>query len=404
MNTIGDLLARDLGQKIEEIIKVDQANEQTVYTEITEYVATDRIREQYRDLFRAIAEAPAEPHEGVGVWISGFFGSGKSYFAKNLGYVLANRTISGKRASDLFKTQLGERQIAELMDFINVKIPTEVIMFDVSVDRAVKRATERIAEIMYTVLLRELDYAEDYDIAELEIEVESEDRLSEFVNVCGQLYQDKVLPSDIERPLPCTLSEELQEIYAIWRMVRKGAQKMSRASTILHEMDPRTHPQPDSWAKSIGSKRADITVGKFVERVFELSGRRSPGKGLVFIMDEVGQYVARSADKIEDLRAVIEQLGKESKNRLKARKAIAPVWTIVTSQEKLDEVVAAIDSKRVELAKLQDRFRYRIDMAPADIREVATKRILSKRESAVPVLKKIFSELPPLTSGGFKGT
>ena len=36
MRIIGDLLARDLSQKIEEIIKVDQANEQVVYTEITE--------------------------------------------------------------------------------------------------------------------------------------------------------------------------------------------------------------------------------------------------------------------------------------------------------------------------------------------------------------------------------
>src|SRR5229473_1029438 len=68
-------------------------------------------------------------------------------------------------------------------------------------------------------------------------------------------------------------------------------------------------------------------------------------------------------------------------NDLKAKKAVAPVWVVVTSQEKLDEVVAALDSKRVELAKLQDRFRYRIDLAPADIREVATRRVLGKKEN-----------------------
>ncbi|MCI0560635.1 MAG: hypothetical protein MN733_19285, partial [Nitrososphaera sp.] len=68
MTIIRELLARDLTQKIEEIIKVDQADAQSVYSEITEYVATDRIKEQYRDLLRAIAEAPSDPHEGVGVW------------------------------------------------------------------------------------------------------------------------------------------------------------------------------------------------------------------------------------------------------------------------------------------------------------------------------------------------
>ena len=104
----------------------------------------------------------------------------------------------------------------------------------------------------------------------------------------------------------------------------------------------------------------------------------------MFIIDEVGQHVARSGDKIEDLRATVEEFGKVGKNLLKARKIIAPCWIVVTSQEKLDEVVAAIDSKRVELAKLQDRFHYRVDLAPSDIREVATKRVLAKKEPAVP--------------------
>lgn len=368
MQTIGDLLARDLSQKIEEIIKVDQADEETVYAEITEYVATERIKDQYRDLLRAIAEAPADPQEGVGVWISGFFGSGKSSFAKNLGYVLANRSVLGQQAGELFKNQIDDRRIGEFIDFINQAIPTEVIMFDVSVDRAVRKSTERIAEVMYTVLLRELDYAQDYDVAELEIELEQEGRLDEFMALCRQKYNRE------------------------WPIIRKGAQKIARASAILHELDPATYPTADSWSQSLGEKQADISVGKFVERTFELCARRRPGQALAFVIDEVGQYVARSADKIEDLRAVVEQFGKVSKNRVKAKQAVAPVWVVVTSQEKLDEVVAAIDSRRVELAKLQDRFKYRIDLAPADIREVATRRVLAKTDEAEPRLKQLFEQ------------
>jgi hypothetical protein len=64
---------------------------------------------------------------------------------------------------------------------------------------------------------------------------------------------------------------------------------------------------------------------------------------------------------------------------------------VVTSQEKLDEVVAAIDSKRVDIAKLQDRFRHRVDLAPSDIREVATKRVLAKKPQAEPLLRTLFS-------------
>src|SRR5260221_7463007 len=118
MMTIGDLLTRDLSRKIEEIIQVDQADQQSVYAEITEYIATDSIREQYHDLFKAIAEAPSDPHESVGVWVSGFFGSGKSSFAKNLGYALENRTILDSKFADLFKRQLDDTNIDNLLDLI----------------------------------------------------------------------------------------------------------------------------------------------------------------------------------------------------------------------------------------------------------------------------------------------
>ena len=72
MPTIRSLLKIDLSQPIEEVIKLGQQNEQAVYTEISEYVPTDRIREHYRKLLDGIASSPAEPQEGIGVWISGF--------------------------------------------------------------------------------------------------------------------------------------------------------------------------------------------------------------------------------------------------------------------------------------------------------------------------------------------
>ncbi len=366
---IKDLLKRDLNERIEEVIKLNQADEETVYTELTEYVATDRIRDHYRTLLKAIADAQSEPHEGIGVWISGFFGSGKSSFAKNLGYVLENRIVCDHHAADLFTRQLQDEEITRLVEFINRAIPTKVVMFDVSVDAAIRQGTERMAEIMYRALLRELDYAEDETIAELEFELEKEGRLEEFIRRCQEQYN---------------LS---------WRVIRKGAQRANRASAILHLMDPGTYPNADSWEQAATRRESDLTIGGIVARAFELMALRQPGKALTFIIDEVGQYVAQSASKIEDLRAVVEQFGREGKNRVKQRAAIAPVWIIVTGQEKLEEVVDAIGSKRVELAKLQDRFHYRIDLAPADIREVATRRVLAKREEAIPILKRHYAAM-----------
>jgi len=399
MQTIRDLLSRDLSQPIEEVIKLDQHDERTVYNEITEYVATDRIKRQYMDILQAIADAPGDPTEGVGVWISGFFGSGKSSFAKNLGYVISNRQVLDHPAARLFIQQLEEqspgdplvRRIADTVGFINTRFDAHVIMFDVQVDRAVRRSTEPIAEIMYTVLLRELDYAQDYDIAELEIELEGENRLGDFVQTCAAAFGDQVKGMPAES-VPVTLPDVPADDYAVWRQVRKGAQRIQRASAVLHEVDPDTYPTPDSWAASLQTKETDVTIRTLVDRTFELTARRRPNHSVMFIIDEVGQYVARSAEKIENLRAVVEHFGQEGKNRILAGKAVAPVWVIVTSQEKLDEVVAAIDDKRVELARLQDRFKTRIDMAPADIREVATRRVLAKKPEAEPVLMEQFEK------------
>ncbi len=368
MKTIGDILARDLTKQIEEVIQVNQTDEHSVYSEITEYVATHRIKDHYRELFAAMAEAPSEPTEGVGIWVSGFFGSGKSSFAKNLGYVLSNPNLLGEPASELFKIQVEDKRIWEFLDLINVKIPTEVVMFDVSKGSEVRRAEEKIAEIVYRALLNHLDYATDYDVAELEIELEGQKRLDEFVALCQEVNGRD------------------------WQIARKGAMKLNYASAILNRMDPKVFPAADSWAKSLGQRNTTITVETVVDRTFELTARRRPGKAIAFIIDEVGRYVAHSANKIEDLRALVEQFGEVSKNYLKAKKAIAPVWIVVTSQEKLDEVVDAIGTKRVDIAKLQDRFRHRVDLAPADIREVATKRVLAKRDEAKPILKKLFGE------------
>src|SRR5215510_9090451 len=225
MGTIGELLSRDLGRKIEEIIQVDQADEQSVHEEITEYIATSSIRDQYAQLLKAIAEAPAEQSEGIGIWISGFFGSGKSSFAKNLGYALQNRPVSGEAFAHLFKQQMGDAQISNLLDSITTRIPTEAILFEVAKERDTRKVTERIAELMYTVLLRELDYAEDFDIAELEIELEAEGKLDEFMAICQQLYPQQG-----------------------WRITRKGAQRLSRASAVLHKLDPVTYTSADSWS------------------------------------------------------------------------------------------------------------------------------------------------------------
>jgi polyhydroxyalkanoate synthesis regulator phasin len=233
METIANLLSRDLSRKIEEIIQVDQTDEQSVYSEITEYIATDSIRDQYAALLKAVAEAPSDPHESVGIWISSFFGSGKSSFAKNLGYALENRRVQGQEFAVLFKQQIHDEQVSNLLDLINTRFPTEAILFDIAKEQDTRRVTQRIAEFIYTCLLRELDYAEDFDIAELEIELESEGKLELFIAKCKQIHGQKYEARDESRQknhenhlywifsLTPEIDELVAQLFASRKMVEK---------------------------------------------------------------------------------------------------------------------------------------------------------------------------------------
>src|SRR5256714_2385827 len=113
--TVKGLFANDINRRIEEVIKVDQTGEEIVRDEINEYVVTDSIRSQYTKIYDAYRETPNKPHEGIAIWVSGFFGSGKSSFAKMLGLSIANRAIAGESAADRFAQRTGDKKLQVLL-------------------------------------------------------------------------------------------------------------------------------------------------------------------------------------------------------------------------------------------------------------------------------------------------
>jgi len=357
--TIKDLFANDISRRIEEVIKVDQADEQIIRDELAEYVVTDSIRGHLTEVLESYWETPKKPHEGVAIWVSGFFGSGKSSFAKYLGLGLQNRTITGEGAAKLLAKRLGDAKAEVLLSNIAEKIPTEAVIFDVSTDRGIRTGNQSITEIMYRLFLQSLGYARDLDLSELEITLEEAGHLEAF-------------------------KAKYQETFKKDWDVGKGliAIAVQQASRVMHEMDPATYPTADSWREA-AMKRADITPGDLAKRGMELMKRRCPGKTLLFVVDEVGQFVARDVQKMLDLQAVVQNLGRIGRGKM---------WIVVTSQEKLTELVGGLDDKRVELARLMDRFPLQVHLEPADISEVTSKRVLSKKAQAEKGLRELFTQ------------
>jgi hypothetical protein len=359
---IKSLFDKKVDRPIEEVIKVDQTDEEVIRDEIDEYVVTHAISRYYSEIFERYSETPNKPHEGIAVWVSGFFGSGKSSFAKMLGLSIENRMIAGQTAAERFSRRTSDKKLQVLLKTITENIPTHAVIFDVSTDRGIRSGNQTLTEIMYGLFLQSLGYAKDLDLSELEIALESEGRLAQFESTYRSRFNKD------------------------WK-TDKGllAFSLGRASEVMHLMEPKTYPAADSWVKGI-KQRADITPGRLADRATELMKRRATTadgrvKTLMFVIDEVGQFVARDVQKMLDLQAVVQNLGVKGRGKH---------WIVVTSQEKLGDLVSGLDDKKIELARLMDRFPLQVHLEPSDISEVTSRRVLSKNAAAEAALGKLF--------------
>ena len=359
-NQIKSLFANDIYRRIEEVIKVDQTDEGVIRSEIEEYVITKSILGGYTRVLDRYNETPNKPHEGIAIWVSGFFGSGKSSFAKLLGLALANRQIQGKGTAELFAGRSADPKFKVLLNQANERVPTEAVIFDVSSDRGIRSGNQTLTEIVYRLFLKQLGYAEDIDLAELEITLEERGELDGFKATYNELFSQSW--------------DDNKDLIAL---------SLGEASSVMHNLYPERFGAADTWAGTINN-RADITPARLAERCKELMSRRRPGKTLVVVVDEVGQFVSHDTQKMLDLQAIVQNFGRIGRGKL---------WLVVTSQEKLNELVGGLDGKRVELARLMDRFpqETQVHLEPSDISEVTSRRVLAKNAGGEAALRKLFT-------------
>lgn len=352
---IAELFRRDIHRTIEEVVKVDLADEAVIATELDEYIATAHILDEFEKVLDAYQESINAPNESCTVWVSGFFGSGKSSWAKALGYLLWNPIVDGRPAVDRFFERTDAPKLRALLTSIHAQAPTLTVFLNLATgSNVVAREGESVVLPVYRALLERLGYSRNFLLAELEFVLEGDGRLEAF-----------------ER---CFVEATGKE----WTERRFTSLAKNEASRALHLLDPDTFPQPDSWAKT--ATEPEIDADWFVARALELLGRRGGGATrLLFIVDEAGQYVARSVQRMLDLQGLAEA----------CQKKMGRIWLAVTSQERLNDVVDSLESKQVELARAQARFPHRVDLLPSDIDEVTGKRVLDKTDAGQQAVREL---------------
>ena len=354
---IQNLFQKDIFRPINGVVKADQLDESSVWQELEEFVVTKELDQHLRRFFSSYCEAmdkTGDPDVAgrIGVWVSGFFGSGKSHFLKVLSYLLNNETHTHdgqtRRAVEFFDPKIKD---AMLLGDIKraVASHTDVILFNIDSKADNRAGRDAILAVFLKVLNELAGYSGDHPhIAHMERYLEGKGRLGIF--------------HDAYRTLTSTHWTEERDAYAFNRdeVIKALAHTLRQSEQSC-----------EKWIDGAEDNFA-LTIENFCKWVQDYLDSRGEDHRIVFLVDEVGQFIGTDPHLMLNLQTITEELGTVCMGR---------AWVVVTSQEDIDAVLGEMQGTRAnDFSKIQGRFRTRLSLSSANVDEVIQQRLLAKRE------------------------
>lgn len=355
---IKDMFAKPIDRDIKGVIKVGQDDNANIQQELEEYVVTKELRKHFADFFDAYKRGINGNTDKMGVWISGFFGSGKSHFLKILSYLLENKEVNGKRAIDYF---IDDKKIDDPIVLADMKlaanIPTDVVLFNIDSKSEVdaKQSKVAIVSVLHNVFNEMQGFcASNPFVADLERNLSEKERFEEFKERFEENFGDK------------------------WIEVRNEFDFIQDdVVDVLVEMNEMSEESARNWCeKTTGEYKYKIET--FAESVKKYIEKKGNNHHVVFLIDEIGQYIGDDSKLMLNLQTVTEDLGTACGGK---------AWIIVTSQQDIDSITK---TKGNDFSKIQGRFDTRLSLSSANVDEVIKKRILTKKETAKQTLEILY--------------
>lgn len=354
---IQNMFEHDINRNINGVVKVGDIDENLVEQELEEYVVAKELQGHFSTFFRNYERSLDEPTSKTGVWISGFFGSGKSHFLKMLSYLLSNPEVKGKRAVDYFDGKIDDEMVYARMRRA-ASVPTETILFNVDS----KGGKWKEGETAKTALMRSFQrvfyenqgyYGEDLKLARLEAFIDSKDRTQEF----REAFEDISGLDWLESRDSWSFYEDdmVETLMRALGMSRDAAQ---------HWFDG---TETDVVSSDTFSRQVKAYIDK---KKAELGSFR-----LVFLADEIGQFIGSDNSLTLDMQTMTEDLGTQCGG---------DVWVLVTSQQAIDSVT---DIVGMDFSKIQGRFDTRLSLSSSDVDEIIKERVLAKTDEATALLE-----------------
>lgn len=322
---IRELFTKQLDRPINGVVKAEQLDEQIIWTELDEYVVTRELDRHLRHFFETYLPGVSHPDDPnvagkIGIWVSGYFGSGKSHFIKILSYLLDNKKAVNngqtKAAIEFFKEKISDPLLyGDIHAAVNRN--TEVILFNIDSRADTEDKEDAILKVFLRVFNERLGYCADHPhIAHLERELDSRGQYEPFKAKFAELTGSSW--------------EEQRDAYGFCR------DEMAKAWAYATGQSDASSVQSMENLESMFT----LDIANFCKWVREYLDRSDPSgdsKRMVFLVDEVGQFIGNNTQMMLKLQTITENIGTACGGR---------AWVIVTSQEDIDAVLGDLSAKK----------------------------------------------------------
>ena len=353
---IRDMFADDINRKINGVIKVDQAADDVIEQELNEYVITKELKKHFITFFNYYSDALDEPTADTGVWISGFFGSGKSHFLKMLSYLLENKAVKGIHSVERFRKKFEDDPATYMLIDRSTKVRTETILFNIDIEGSINKDKTAVLRVFAKTFYNHQGFfGENLKVAKLEQYIEQQGKTDEFRRV----FEEK-------KGMP-------------WVDSRKAFAFNGKyiIPTLVEVLDM---SEEDAKAWFNDKSATEFSIAQLVEDIKDYLNTKPNNFRLLFMVDEVGQYVGTDTDMLLNLQSLVEKIGSECGGK---------VWVVCTGQEAIDEIIKV---RADEFSRIQARFKTRLSLSSSSVDEVIQKRILKKNNEAESKLEAVYEK------------
>lgn len=370
MTKIKDILSIHLEEDIKSVIDLNQQDDKSVIDELDGFILTESLAKHLADFCDFYVSNTSQP----GLWLSGFYGSGKSYFSKMIGFLLKNPVLSGTSIRDRFANKLiGLPNASLLQNSINElgRSKNHVVLFDA----AKTTGNHGICYMMMGAFLKSLNLNDDW-VGIVEFNLIMSGRYEAF---CDKVKEKFGEPWTARRKNMDLVYDTLEDTMLDGFCSENAYDEMRDAAK---------------------QRIQDYDANKLQEDLTRYLDK-NPDLRIVFMIDEVSEAIAQQKINILDLEGMAEAIAALGRK----------IWTIAIAQLQLDDVINGTNVNKSLLTKIIDRFRKRIPIAAEEVDTIIRKRLLAKTADGNAILQDYYkknsgqiSDITNLVGTGLKKT